>query len=160
MADFGIAEAALALAAASAATGVASASTQSSTARQQAKLKRSQDELALARAQEESQSKLAKTLAARNALYAATGTQISGSALQTMEAASAATGKDMRYLEAQRALSGSAYGLQNAAARSSLTGGIAGSLLQLGSAGAMYASPSLKTQWNKAGFNATHGGEL
>lgn len=160
MADFGISEAALVLKAASAVTGIASASIQSSTARQQAKLKRSQDELALARAQEESQTKLAKTLAARNALYAATGTQISGSALQTMEAASAATDKDTRYLEAQRALSGSAYDLQSASARSSMMGGISGSLLQLGRAGAKYASPTLKTQWNRAGFNATHGGEL
>ncbi len=124
------------LAAASAATGAASAYSQYQTAQGQAKLQRSQDTLSLSENERDTQLELARTLAARNNLFAATGTDpTGGSAMASIMADKAAADRTLTGIEGRRGLVQSAYQTAMSGARRSLAGGITGSLLKLGTAG-------------------------
>lgn len=121
---------------ASAGTSAFSAFSQASQARNQARLQRSQDELALAENERDSQLELAKTLAARNNLFAATGTDpTGGSALSVMMADKAAADRTLTSIQGRRGLVQGAYGSAMSNARSNLAGGLTGSLLKLGMTG-------------------------
>lgn len=124
------------LSVASAATGAVSSFSQAAQARNQAKLQRSQDELALAENERDSQLELAKTLAARNNLFAATGTDpTGGSAMAVLMADKTAADRTLTSIQGRRGLVQSAYSSAMSNARSNLAGGLTGSLLNLGMAG-------------------------
>lgn len=129
-------QALVALAAASAATGAYSAVTTAQNARGQAKLQRSQDEMALAENERDSQLELARTLAARNNLFAATGTDpTGGSAMSVLIADKTAADRTLTSIQGRRGLVQSAYSSAMSNARQGLAGGLTGSLLKLGMAG-------------------------
>lgn len=123
----------VAMAAMSAAASTYSAVSSSNAAKSQAKIQRSQDELALSEQERDSQNELAKTLAARNNMFAATGTDpTGGSALSVMNADKTAADRTLNSIEARRSLVGAAYQQAVSGARNQMIGGITGSLLKLG----------------------------
>lgn len=131
------------LAVASAGTSAYSAVNQAATARGQARMQRSQDEMALAESERDSQLELAKTLAARNNLFAATGTDpTGGSAMSTLMADKTAADRTLTSIQGRRGLVQSAYSSSISNTRQGLAGGLTGSLLKLGMAGAYaYGTP-------------------